>query len=154
MASSDDTPASMGGLLRKAFRSWNMAPRIAEVDLRRRWEEVVGPKLAAHVHVESLKRGELTVIVPSGLWAQELQAMQVELLNQIRERLRSPAVQTLRVRIARLPKPAVMKPPPVRLPAPEELPEQTRARLASIEDPDVRSALTEFARWASREKAD
>ena len=137
-------PKGIGGLINKALRDQGLGPRVAEVDPKKRWAEIIGPDLAHYVAPESLKHGELTVTVASAVWSQEIMGMQEQLLAQIRERMHSPAVQSLRVRIGRVPAPPPEKKPLV-LPPVESLPEEIRAHLAKVEDPEVREVLTRFA---------
>ena len=137
-------PKGIGGLIRKALRDQGLGPRVAEMDLKNRWSEIVGPELARHAVPEALRHGELSLIVASAVWSQEILALQGELLEQIRERMRSPAVQKLRVRIGRVPAPPPEKQRAV-LPPVDSLPDETLARLDKIKDESVREVLTRFA---------
>lgn len=137
-------PRGIGGLINKALRDQGLGPRVAEVDLKKRWAEIIGPDLARYVAPEGLRHGELTVIVPSAVWSQEIMGMSETLLQQIRERMHSPAVQKLRVRIGRVPPPPPEK-KPIRLPPPESLPEELRTHLGKVQDEEIREVLTRFA---------
>ena len=67
-----------------------------------RWEEAVGPALAAHVRPVRLERGTLLVEVDDPAWATQVRF----LADDVRARLRDAvgvAVDRLEVRVARAP---------------------------------------------------
>ncbi len=68
-------------------------------DLAGRWAEVVGDDVAAHVHVESLRDGCLTVAADGPIWASQFRYLE----NVVRERAAAvvgdDVVRTVRVRV-------------------------------------------------------
>jgi predicted nucleic acid-binding Zn ribbon protein len=67
--------------------------------LAERWAEVVGTDVAAHVRVESLRDGCLTVAADSPIWASQFRYLE----NVVRERAEAVVgagvVETVRVRV-------------------------------------------------------
>jgi predicted nucleic acid-binding Zn ribbon protein len=62
------------------------------------WAETVGERVAAVAEPLSERDGALVVACSDPVWAQELDLMQGELLNRLRERLGEQAPQSLRFR--------------------------------------------------------
>lgn len=137
-------PEGLAGILRRAFRSHDLEARLPELDLKKRWEEIVGPDLAAFTKPEALRGEELTLLVPSGVWAQEVLGMQREILARIPEKIRGAAPKVLKVRLGKLPRKASLAPATRTLPSVDKLPEETRQHLSQITDEEVREVMTRF----------
>jgi predicted nucleic acid-binding Zn ribbon protein len=75
------------------------APKTALPAAQAVWAEAVGEQLAAVATPTSERGGTLTVECADAVWAQELDLMQAQLLERLRERLgeRSPAALRFRV---------------------------------------------------------
>jgi predicted nucleic acid-binding Zn ribbon protein len=77
----NDFPRPLGEILH------TMAGRLRKVDLRiidevrRLWPEVVDPVLAEHCHPEFVKNGVLLISVPSGAFAQRINAERESILR-------------------------------------------------------------------------
>jgi predicted nucleic acid-binding Zn ribbon protein len=66
-----------------------------------RWEELVGPSIAAHATPVSLKSGTLHVEVDSAAWATQLRYMTTELVTRCCDELGDKAVRKIDIRVAR-----------------------------------------------------
>jgi len=64
------------------------------------WSQAVGERLAAVATPVSERAGTLTIECADGVWAQELDLMQEQLLDRLREALGERAPQALRFRLA------------------------------------------------------
>ena len=65
-----------------------------------RWEELVGPDIAAHSHPVSLHDGVLTLAVDHPAWATQLRFMTAELIDRIGAGTGSSEVTSIVVRVA------------------------------------------------------
>lgn len=123
----------------------------AEADLLSNWAAIVGPELAARCTVRKLERprrgaggeGVLTLRVEAG-FALELQHLEPQLLERINSHFGYRAVGRLRLLQAPAPAPeAPRRPDPPADPAEQAALE---ARLAAVEDSELKAALGRFGR--------
>lgn len=139
-------PEAIGSVLRRALRGMDLGARLPELDLRRKWNEIAGKDLARFVRPGALQQGTLLLEVPSGAWAQEILALQSEILGRIQEKLRLPGIERIQVRIVRSRKkdesPAIK--PPERPASAESLPSTLQEKISAIADPEIRQALAKF----------
>jgi predicted nucleic acid-binding Zn ribbon protein len=77
------------------------APKTGLAAAQAAWPAAVGEGLAEVAQPVSEKAGTLTVECASGVWAQELDLMQEQLLQRLREALGERAPEALRFRVAR-----------------------------------------------------
>lgn len=75
------------------------APKTPLATLQGAWAEVVGEQIAAVTSPVSERAGEVTVGCSDSVWAQELDLMQAQLLERLRERLGERAPKSLRFRV-------------------------------------------------------
>ncbi len=75
------------------------APKTPLAALQAAWAEVVGKRIAAVAEPVSERGGEVTVSCADSVWAQELDLMQGQLLERLRERLGEQAPRSLRFRV-------------------------------------------------------
>jgi predicted nucleic acid-binding Zn ribbon protein len=75
------------------------APKTPLAALQVAWAEVVGEQIAAVTNPVSERSGEVTVSCSDSVWAQELDLMQGQLLERLRDRLGERAPQSLRFRV-------------------------------------------------------
>ncbi len=117
--------------------------------LRRIWQEVVGPRVAARSEAHSLRDEQLTVVVPSSAWAQELSSLSTRIIPRLVRR--GLAVQRLWFRVGPLTE--APRPPPRPLPPPKPLaplPAALEERLAQL-DPELAAHVRDVAaRWLKR----
>nr|PZN27012.1 MAG: hypothetical protein DIU78_06200 [Pseudomonadota bacterium] len=129
-------PTPLGDVLGET-RELSLKRSRAAVD-RDTWRRAVGRRIAERTEVGALRGGELTVYVASPAWAQELSL----LTTDIRERLAGFGIRVERVRFRLLatPPPAPHRAPP--RPQPKKVvPPELAARLARVEDEELRKAI-------------
>jgi predicted nucleic acid-binding Zn ribbon protein len=77
------------------------APKTGLAAAQAAWSEAMGERLAAVATPVSERAGTLTVECVDGVWAQELDLMQSQLLERLREALGERAPEALKFRVAR-----------------------------------------------------
>jgi predicted nucleic acid-binding Zn ribbon protein len=77
------------------------APRTGLAAVQAAWSEALGERLAEVATPVSERAGTLTVDCIDGVWAQELDLMQDQLLERLREALGERAPEALRFRVKR-----------------------------------------------------
>jgi predicted nucleic acid-binding Zn ribbon protein len=87
----------------EAFRAARdrVAPKTGLAAVQAAWTEALGERLAAVASPVSERTGTLTVECSDGVWAQELDLMQDQLLERLREVLGERAPQALKFRVGR-----------------------------------------------------
>jgi predicted nucleic acid-binding Zn ribbon protein len=87
----------------EAFRAARdrVAPKTGLAGVQAAWTEALGERLAAVATPVSERTGTLTVECTDGVWAQELDLMQDQLLDRLREVLGERAPQALKFRVER-----------------------------------------------------
>jgi predicted nucleic acid-binding Zn ribbon protein len=87
----------------EAFRAARdqVAPKTGLAAVQAAWTEALGERLAAVATPVSERAGTLTVECVDGVWAQELDLMQDQLLERLREVLGERAPQALKFRVGR-----------------------------------------------------
>jgi predicted nucleic acid-binding Zn ribbon protein len=75
------------------------APKTPLAALQSAWADVVGEQIAAVASPISERGGEATVSCSDSVWAQELDLMQGQLLERLRDRLGERAPKSLRFRV-------------------------------------------------------
>ncbi len=90
-------PRPAGTALRSALEA--AAPKTGLAALQSVWAEVVGERIATEAQPVSERGGEVVVECSDSVWAQELDLMQGQLLERLRERLREQAPKSLRFRV-------------------------------------------------------
>jgi predicted nucleic acid-binding Zn ribbon protein len=68
--------------------------------LTARWPEVVGPAIAEHARLRSLRRGVLTIAVDAAPWATELRYLEHELRARVAAIVGPDAVHEVRIVVA------------------------------------------------------
>ena len=75
------------------------APQTSLAAVQAAWEEVVGARIAEVARPVSERGSEVTVGCADSVWAQELDLMQEQLLQRLRDRLGERAPRSLRFRM-------------------------------------------------------
>jgi predicted nucleic acid-binding Zn ribbon protein len=75
------------------------APKTGLASVQAAWAGAVGEQLAAMAEPVSERDGTLTVECADAVWAQELDLMQTQLLERLREQLGERAPEALRFRL-------------------------------------------------------
>ena len=78
-----------------------VAPKTGLGAVQAAWTTALGERLASVATPVSERAGTLTVECVDGVWAQELDLMQEQLLGRLREELGERAPQALKFRVAR-----------------------------------------------------
>ncbi len=78
-----------------------VAPRTGLAAVQAAWGEALGEQLAAVATPVSERAGTLVVECVDGVWAQELDLMQEQLLGRLREALGERAPRAVKFRVAR-----------------------------------------------------
>jgi len=78
-----------------------LAPKTGLAAVQAAWSAALGERLAAVATPVSERSGTLTVECVDAVWAQELDLMQEQLLQRLREELGERAPEALRFRVAR-----------------------------------------------------
>ena len=68
---------------------------LTEAEIAVRWEEIVGPRIAAHTTPKTLLRGRLEVACDHDVWRAELQFQKPEMIIRIRDITNSDAVKEI-----------------------------------------------------------
>ncbi|HEX4307408.1 MAG TPA: DUF721 domain-containing protein [Solirubrobacterales bacterium] len=87
----------------EAFRAARdrAAPKTGLAAVQAAWSSALGERLAEVATPVSERAGTLTVECSDGVWAQELDLMQEQLLERLREALGERAPKALKFRVAR-----------------------------------------------------
>jgi predicted nucleic acid-binding Zn ribbon protein len=75
------------------------APQTRLAAVQAAWAESVGERVAAVTEPVSERAGTVTVSCADSVWAEELELMQGQLLERLRERLGERAPQSLKFRV-------------------------------------------------------
>jgi predicted nucleic acid-binding Zn ribbon protein len=75
------------------------APKTRLAAVQAVWEEVAGERVAAVARPTSERDGEVTIACSDPVWAQELDLMQEQFRERLRERLGDDAPRILRFRV-------------------------------------------------------
>jgi predicted nucleic acid-binding Zn ribbon protein len=86
--------AAIAGLIEA--RGWRLAAAAGSVFGR--WEQIVGPDLAAHTRPDGLADGELTVAADSTAWATQVRLLAATLVRRLNDELGDGAVRRVTVR--------------------------------------------------------
>jgi len=114
------------------------------------WKEIVGERIAARTRVQSVFKGNLLVNAASSAWVAELSFLSADIVARLNAK--GHEIAALKFRVEPLLEPNTKR-PSRRPPSPNEadacrpsaLPEDLVARLAHIEDPQLRGAIAEAA---------
>jgi predicted nucleic acid-binding Zn ribbon protein len=90
-------PRPATGALRTALE--RAAPRTPLAAVQAAWRDAVGDRIAAVARPVSERGSEVTVACTDSVWAQELDLMQEQLLQRLRESLGERAPRSLRFRM-------------------------------------------------------
>jgi predicted nucleic acid-binding Zn ribbon protein len=76
-------PVPVGQMLDHLVRHLGWAERTETVGALARWDEIVGPAIAAHARPVALDAGTLTVAVDDPAWASQLKWLERSLIEQL-----------------------------------------------------------------------
>lgn len=137
------------GLLRQHLK----ARGFAQIELVTRWPEIAGQGLSEHCFPYRLSAGGASgatlTLVADDRAALELQHQAPKVIDKINGYFGSKVVSKIKVVAGDIPKPSRQRPARRALNATEEA--DLAARIAEVEDPDLRAALTRLGRHALAE---
>ncbi len=76
---------ALGDLVPKVLKDLGLDAAAGVLRIADRWEEAVGPEIAAHCRPVSLRDGRLEASVDSSVWCQQLQLQVPQILGALRE---------------------------------------------------------------------
>jgi predicted nucleic acid-binding Zn ribbon protein len=94
-------PTSLGDAVAAVGAELGLPSPHALDALSGRWSELVGPALAAHARVRSLRAGVLTIAVDDAPWATELRYLHDQLRARFDEVMGADVVREVRVVVER-----------------------------------------------------
>ncbi len=97
----DRDPERLGASVDRVARRFGAPSASALSGLFQRWDELVGPSIAAHARPVALKNGHLRVEVDSNTWATQLRFMTTDLVARCCDELGEGAVRQIDIRVAR-----------------------------------------------------
>jgi predicted nucleic acid-binding Zn ribbon protein len=86
--------AAIGGLIED--QGWQLAARAGA--MFGRWDQIVGPELAAHTRPDGFTDGELTITADSTAWATQVRLLASTLLRRLNTELGDGSVTRVKVR--------------------------------------------------------
>jgi predicted nucleic acid-binding Zn ribbon protein len=97
-AASGADPQPLGAAIRKllAERGWEQQAAVSSA--LGRWEQIVGPEIAAHATPGELTDGELVVVTDSTAWATQLRLLAATLVRKLNAELGDNTVRRVKVR--------------------------------------------------------
>jgi predicted nucleic acid-binding Zn ribbon protein len=147
-------PVRAAEALSSAFQRLGLADRLRQHELWRVWADVVGPHIARHAQPREIRHGRLVVHVTDPVWLHQLSMMRHRLVVALNERLGSPVVREMALRIGEVvevpsvPSPAPSRPEGDVTPDPERL-ARIKALLAPLGDAPFREELFRLLARAS-----
>lgn len=91
-------PMALGSAVSDLLSARGWQAQAASASVLSRWEELVGPQVAAHSRPTRLRDGELVIEAESTAWATQLRLLSRTLTTKLREQLGPDVVRTLVVR--------------------------------------------------------
>lgn len=92
-------PEPLSGLVPQVLEELGIVGSARVVRVAERWEEAVGPEIAAHCQPSLFKADVLEAIVDSSVWAQQLKLRTPEILAALRRVLGDDAPSDLWFRV-------------------------------------------------------
>jgi predicted nucleic acid-binding Zn ribbon protein len=91
-------PQPLGAAIRRllAERGWEQQAAVGSAFGR--WDQIVGPELAAHARPDGLTDGELLVVADSTAWATQLRLLAATLVKRLNAELGDGTVRRVKVR--------------------------------------------------------
>lgn len=134
------SPSLLSSLLADSFRGKPLEKRLAEMEIWRVWEQVVGKQIAAKARPSRFQDGVLTLVVISAPWMQQLNFMKRDIVARLNERLGEQLVREIFLKAGR---PSAAERPERRgKPRKRELTEAEKERIAvvvsAVSDPELR----------------
>ena len=97
-ARSDD-PVSLADALARVQAELGLPESSALRALTDRWEELVGPDVAAHARLDAVRDGTAAIVVDSPLWASQLRYLEGDIVDRANALVGAGIVRGIRVRV-------------------------------------------------------
>ena len=99
-----DEPVPLRDAIAAVGRELGLAsPEVIET-LVAHWRDIVGPQVAEHAQVRSVRDGECTIVVDGPAWATQLRYASGDLIARVNERCGEGSVASIRVVVSGPPK--------------------------------------------------
>jgi len=92
-----DEPVPLRDAVAAVGRELGLAPPDVVETLVARWRDIVGPAIAEHAQVRSVRDGECTIVVDGPAWATQIRYGSADLLARVNERCGEGSVTSIRV---------------------------------------------------------
>lgn len=96
----DQDPVPLADALARVGVEWGLPTPTVLARITERWDELVGPAVATHARLRSLRDGILTIAVDSAPWATELRFLGDALASRANELVGVDVVEEVRVVVA------------------------------------------------------
>jgi predicted nucleic acid-binding Zn ribbon protein len=140
-------PEAVSNVLSRWLGRQQIQAELCQYALWTKWDEIAGERLAARTRPTSLRDGQLTLVVASSAWLNELSFLRGELVRRINEVLGREEVKTIRFLAGIVPPPKprftrepAARPDPRREPSPEEASEAARS-VEAVPDRELAGAI-------------
>jgi predicted nucleic acid-binding Zn ribbon protein len=146
-------------VLSRVAHKLGLETRLLEVQLKRRWAEIVGEQIAAHTRPDQIRFKKLSVVVENSVWLQQLTFLKPELLDKINGVADRDIVTEITLRVGEIRVLAGGKTEQAHETGGPATPDdaalrEAAAHAASVTDPDLRDRLTEVMANALASRAD
>jgi hypothetical protein len=91
----DSLASILGGMARRL----GLESKLAEFRLRQRWDEIVGPQVAAHTRPDQIRFKKLHLLVRNSVWLHQLTFLKPDLLAKVNTTAGGEAVTDIVLRI-------------------------------------------------------
>ena len=91
-----EEPVRISRALEGVARGWGMESPVEAARLFARWEQIVGPQIAARCHPTSVRGGVLRVRTDSTIWASEFKYLSADLVRRINAEVGKPIVREVK----------------------------------------------------------
>ena len=139
---------SFGTILSGLAKRLGLESNLNELRVQREWRQIVGDPIAAHTWPSQIRFKKLYLIVRNSVWLQELTFLKPTLLVKLNERVGAILLTDIAFRVGEIPSPrqlsAVGDDSPAEPTISESVLVEASAHAAAVEDPDLRSRLTQI----------
>lgn len=101
-------PVPLAEALTRVLRSNGLETTLNQVELCRRWSDVVGPQMARNAWVEILKEGQLVICTDHPAWKHEIHFRQDDILRRVNAMFGKDVVKSISTLVR--PRPVVEEP--------------------------------------------
>jgi len=92
-----DEPIPLRDALASVGKELGLGAPDVLASLSAQWSDIVGPAIAEHAHVRSVRDGECTIVVDGPVWATQLRYAAGDLVARVNERCGAGSVASVKV---------------------------------------------------------